>query len=82
MTTNTTCVDCSRLVYLVIRDDDYAECPRCERGYEIEERGGHQWFVPLGDDACVRKQRLERIRDWTEGEQPEFSGLTETEPTT
>jgi hypothetical protein len=72
----TTCLDCTPVIELEIRDDEYAEYPRCGRGYEIAEQNGHRRFTPLGDDVPIVKQRLQKIRDWTEErrENPESGG--------
>jgi hypothetical protein len=71
---STTCLDCTPVIELEIRDDEYARCPRCGRGYEIVTENGHRRFVPLGDDTAIVKQRLQRIRDWTEREENPVSG--------
>lgn len=69
----TSCVDCTEYVELEIGDVG-AECPRCGKEYEVEQRNGHQRLVPVGDDTSVVKQRLSRIREWTEGGNPGFGG--------
>jgi len=67
------CLDCTEYTELEIGDGE-AECPRCGKEYRVEERNGHERLIPVGDDESVVKQRLSRIREWTEGENPESAG--------
>lgn len=49
-------------------------------GYEIVERNGHKRFIPFGEGEPIVKQRLERIRDWVEGGNPDFGGVRDLPP--